>query len=515
MELIKKILDFPDIATYMSYAGMAITGIFLVIVLWNVFRGFSRGLSRQISHTVCALVAMVIAVVVSASLWTFLIDKFNGQSLTDILINSGIEIPSEALSVADGFKVSTVTYLLALPAGVLLMPIVFTSIFFVANLALKPVHLIISVVLRLVFGQGFLRRILGMAIGLVEGVLTAAIILLPFAAFADLADTAIAIYEDAEEGENKETIAEFRELLSPVTHNGIIMAIDSMGGLDIIHSIASFTDGDMTIDTRDEFDGMVRIVAIDARKLKDTNWNSLTPEDKVHIDSIVDLACRSDYIATILTDALGSIGIAFDGGLLDSVESLSVLGEFCGIFKDLTREELPDVLSTFKNFYYLLSDEGVLVGFADDNNQVLIDAFTKQDEEGKTVYDKMTAILESNDRTAPIMTNLTKMTLSLLTKDAGNEFGTDVVYDDVKSSVNSALSELDTSKSKEEQNEQMFDSLKLSFADNGVDVDDEVTAEIAEYIVENYAEKGSVSDEEFNRALMHYYQSSKDTEAAE
>ena len=85
----------------------------------------------------------------------------------------------------------------------------------------------------------------------------------------------------------------------------------------------------------------------------------------------------------------------------------------------------------------------------------------------------------------------------------------DAKYANVKGTMDSALAGLDTTKPKEEQVASMSETITSSMADNGMTIEPEVADDMAEYIVEKHGGKTTLTEEEFNDALLYYYQAKK------
>jgi hypothetical protein len=179
------------------------------------------------------------------------------------------------------------------------------------------------------------------------------------------------------------------------------------------------------------------------------------------------------------------------------------------VFNGLEADELNDVLIVFEEFYFHLSDEGILKSFENGDTESLVLMFTSVDADGKSNLTKMTDILKKNDRTAMLSTQITKLSMSALSGIAGMDAEVEAKYESVKGSFTEALTAIDTSKPKEEQVADVSAKIKESMVANGMPLEDAVAEDMAQYIVDKHAGKTELTDAEFDDALLYYYQAKK------
>lgn len=512
VEFVKEMLALGSIP---AYASLACIVIFAFYVVWNALRGFKRGIGRQLFHTGFVIVAAAISFVITNILWNRALSYLDGLTVDKFVGMFGITLPENISTSLSYFDIQVIEYILLLPVGVVIMPFIFMALFFVINIILKAGYSITVGIFNVNDGERLLGKVPGLILGAVEGFVVACMVLLPVAGVSDIADDAyVMIVETNEERGFEETEAErvFISYVQPFSQNPVLHFIDENISDVVLDRFASFEDGDVELNMRDEFASMVRFGFVDIPALKDTDWLALTEKDKVVVDDVVDFVADSKYKAAIVTEILGSMGQII--GVIDDAEdngTADVVLAVFDIFSDLDRDELPDVIHTFEDFYFLASDEGILSGFASGDRSALTDAFTKKDENGVTTISRMVAILESNERTSPLVTTFTKMTITVLSNSSGLDENAITKYNDVKGAVNGAITALDTTKPKEEQVADMSTALSETFAQNGMTVEDGAVDNMAEYIVENYSESDGISDAEFDEIMLNYYQANKDS----
>ena len=515
MGFIKEMLA---LGTIPAYASLACIAVFALYVIWHTLAGFRRGFFRQLIHTGFVLVSAVAAFIGSSAVCSFILNLLDDKTVENIVLSienlTGVEIPEAAVKVLSVFDVQAFEHVLMLPLGVVIMPFVFMLLFFVIDSLLKTLYLLTIGIFRIGKSGTLTTKLTGLFLGAIEGVAVATLMLLPFAGVSDIAEDAYdMIVEANEEHGFEETKAEkiFLEYLEPFSKNPVLGFVDAVGSDIILDKLATFEDGDTELNMREEVSSVVRFAFVDAPAFKNTDWLNLTDNDKEVIDDVVDFVSESNYKASIVAEILSAIESLVDVlGIPEGDGSIDVVVAFFDVFDNIERDELPEVLNTFKEFYFIASDEAVLSGFATGDRELLTNAFSKKDENGKSSLNKMTDVLNENERTSVLVKTLTKMTITVLSNSMGLDEDAITKYNDVKSEISSTLSAIDKSKPKEEQISDVSASLSETFAKNGMTVEDGAVDNMAKYIVDNYGASGSISDDDFNSIMLNYYQANKD-----
>lgn len=513
MNIITFVKDMLSLGTIPAYISLGCIGVFLLCVIWHTIRGYKRSVFKQLLHLALVGVSIAAAFFISNFLWTRSLNLLDEYTLEDLFGLIGVTMPESIMGTLNLFDHAVIEYILMLPIGVVVMPAVFMLLFFVINSIMKFVYLILSGFLFFATGDHIVAKVSALILGALEGALVASVILLPVASVADLAEDAYdMIVEVNDERGVEESTAEkyYVEYVSPFAENPALDLIDKLGSDVLLNKLASVEDGGVILNMRDEFASVIRFAFADIPALKDTDWLNLTEQDKAVINDIVDFVATSPYKATIITEMLG---------YMDSVVGIDDMGESSGeiiialfdIFDNIEREELPDVLHVFTDFYFLVSDEGILGGFSSGDRTVLTKAFTEKDENGNTTLSRMTAILERNERTAPLVSTFTKMTITVLSNSMGIDQDAITKYNDMKSSIGGALKAIDTTKSEEEQVADMSAALAEAFANNGMSVEEGAINNMAKGIIENYSGSENISDSDFDSIMLGYYQANMDS----
>ena len=192
------------------------------------------------------------------------------------------------------------------------------------------------------------------------------------------------------------------------------------------------------------------------------------------------------------------------------------MDEFVHIFADSDRTTVEGDLKTFLDVYFILNDAHVLSHFGGgDSSNVAEELLGATDADGTKVITKIIDKLSENPRTASLVTSLTKFSLKLMAESTGNLLpeGTDAdqIYEDVKVGMQDVLLNVnDPSIPEEEKHEVVKESLNNTLIESGVvsadaPLSDEAMNSITDYVMENYAGKEELTDDDINNAIFAYY----------
>ena len=166
-----------DSLTYLPVALIA------GLVLIGAFKGLRRGIARQTIRTVTVILSLVFSIIATKSINSTIINTVSGMQAEEViqmLEQYGISLGDSAqfLGYLDP---STLSYILAIPLGIIVAPVLFVLFFIVISGLMLIVHAIISGVL------GFSKRrnsaatrLMGMGLGAIQGLAVAIIITVPF-----------------------------------------------------------------------------------------------------------------------------------------------------------------------------------------------------------------------------------------------------------------------------------------------------------------------------------------------
>jgi hypothetical protein len=358
--------------------------------------------------------------------------------------------------------------------------------------------------------SGFISRILGFALGLLQGIAVAGLLLMPLVGIGNMAKDTVAVLEDeAANEEYTETISDFYgTYASEFVENPAIKMYSSVGINGLYNVIA-------TVDIDDETEVKLTDIAPDAAtivtkvmKLSEADMNNLTASDEKTIDEVLNGIDENPYFGEILSGLLKSVSsayanndIAFD--LEDPYGAL--IDEAVKIFKTSTSANVTGDLKTVKNVIFILSRDGVISSF-NEGSDALLDVLTKKDENGKTTVNKVIDTINANERTKPLVTVITKISLSVMSEQSGMSEDVVETFDNIKNSINEdVLSISKENKTEEEYVAEVSTAIDTMLKENEIELEKDIVDSMAEYVSENYSDVESISDEEVNDIILSYY----------
>ena len=479
------------------------TDIALIIVLvfaaWELLQGLRRGVARQILHTVFTAIAAVAAFFSASYLADNIVAELGNLNVEEILMEIETAIAPDTIpaGIADairGMDVGILSSVLSMPLALIFPPVAFILLFIVYALAAKIVCFIVQLILRLP-RRGLGRRLSGMVFGAIEGIAVALILLLPVAGLSGLVVEAGEIIE--EDGSESELVYE---------ESPVISIARKLGGDAMIERFATVEIDGKEYDLREEFINLIVIID-EAAAMGEPDFAALTEEEKATMDSVLDKLYASEYLTKVASGALTIVGTAIQDSTIDLEVDESykgLLNATAGVFANSTPDVFKTDMNDLKAAYYILSDSGVLKAMLEDSS-AMSDAMTKKDAEGKTVVTRVTAILNSNARTRPIVTELTKLSLKLICDNSDTV--TAELYENVKSGVADTLAIDKTSYSDpEEYKAAVTESLDTTLKENDINLEEDVVADIADYIDKNYDDLKDATDEEINNVILSYHE---------
>jgi predicted transcriptional regulator len=182
------------------------------------------------------------------------------------------------------------------------------------------------------------------------------------------------------------------------------------------------------------------------------------------------------------------------------MEAVAILGS-----EKTNPQTLKTNLTTFKNVYFLLSDEGVLAVFekvdgeATTTEDKLTEALTKKDKYNNTVLNKVIDELDKNENTRSLIPLVGKIAISALYDTLGIPENAEEAYEKVKEGIQGVLT---TDTEAEGAKEAITDSLTETLNGIGITVSDSgEEGTISSKAVETMAEQVMEKQDEIKKKL--------------
>ena len=512
------------IAEAASSLSIVAVVVFLGFILWGAFQGFRRSIYRQGLHLGVTLIIAIVAFSVVSNFCSSIIPSFSEMTtaefagiLQSTLADQGLEFTLEEVEVLyKGVDMETFAYIWALVLNTLVAPIVFTVLFVLIGVIGKVVTGIVG--LFIPKGRTLVLKLLGVLGGVIEGAIIAGIILLPVVGIVNIAGDAVDVVRDSEDESLVEIVEVYDDVVAPLENHVIVKTVGALGGDAVLEKFATVEVDGVERDLRKEFPsifkfglGVASITNIDMSDGLDDMEKAMISG---LIDSVDDSLLLSKTACAYLNICSNLYEIELGGVPAEEMDPMTLMmGEMFSVFgpEKTNLSTLGMNLNTIKNVFFVLADSGLLE--TDDFVGVLASEY----EEGVTVLNKLTSILEANENTAHIVPMLTKMMVSTMVPEGSEE-----AYEEVKNGF-SQLVQIETEgKEKEEvkvEVEETVTDILGSFDITVGDGEDQITQDVLDNVTEFLTEElmngnidipvdenGQISDADLLDLLLKYYE---------
>ncbi len=526
-----------EIGQIVTYVLLGLVGL---LALVGALKGLSRGIKRQSVRTVSIILSIVLSFVVVKILYGVVLGFFDCASMAELftkLDELGLALDAETKDSLANFDPILVEYILAIPLALLVGPIVFIPVFIIVSAIMLIVHAIVCGVV------GFRKkentkatRLLGMALGFVQGVLVSIVLLVPILG---LASTVSGAVDTIRANENKseadvELINMYDTDLKDIVENPMVKTLGKLGGNLMYKMLATVKVEDNKVKMVDQID-TVLVVYGELDTLSSLEFTNLTPEQQASITALIDVVGDSNYFAPLLSKLVSSVATMVEGDMIAEMEEpiKTLMVDILAIFKTSSQENIKSDLKTFCDFFFHLTNEGVLnaaMGSEDPNAESpdIMEVLFKTNANGKSTIDNAITILDSNPRTQPIITSLVKISVAYAKESLNSSAGEgipelegadiDKIYEDVKTAVNDIVKmDREQYASEEEYKSAVSASVESLVVNNGFIEQSEIDAnreemeeiffEVSDHIISNFEGQEEVSDAELISVILQYYNS--------
>ena len=487
----------------------------VIVALLGALKGFTRGISRQLIRTITVVASIFIAFFAATGCYTALISFLEGKTMADVSewIANTFRIGSETdISWLNNIDIETLKLVLTLPMALIIMPVIFV----VAFITVSGFMLIVHAILSALFGfskkrNNIMTRLLGMGLGLVQGLVVAGILLTPIVGIGTTVEEAVTVLnEQAPNEDSTDSINKtYDKYVKSVSDNILFKAYSNLGINAIYKSIATVDIDGSDFDTTTLIPD-IAIITGEITDLKGCDYKNLTPEHENSINSIIDTVDNNVYLKRVFAGTIKTFAYFYeakDGAILQLGEPIdSIINTAMTIFQTTDETTVISDLTTIKDVYFTLSRDGVLNSF-DSGSDALLNALTKRDEAGVTTVNKVTTTINKNERTKPLTKLITQISISVMSKQNGMDESTAATYDSVVADINQNAIKIDKNSypTEEEYVAAVSASLDETFKRNNMNVEKNIVDDMAKHIADNYSDKDEITDEEANDIILSYY----------
>ena len=511
-----------------AYISLSVWSVLALAVILGICFGLKRGLYRSTVRLLYVALAAVCAYFAAASVGGIIYKNTEGMTLIEIfdavsaflakysLDISGV-LSEDLRGLIGSFDAELASLLVSLISALLLAPLAFSIAFSLLRLVSWVLYWLTCAILGLSKRRvKMLSRSLGMLVGIVEGCVVAAAVLLPIAGFATVAEeikpTLTAQTQSAETREAAEGF--YRDYVDELTANPLITAINKCGGTIIFDNITAMTTKDGKAGSATEEVDTVSAIYRETLALADFDWKAPTPEAKAALENVLDIVKSDGYAASLVAGVMRGLDNAIENDALVIVAEepmASLIDSIFNVFSDSSKDTVAGDLKTILHVYFILGDYNVLNAF--DDTSLLRDAMLTKHENGKTVIDSIVDELYLNPRTAHIVGDLTEISIKVMCDMVLTEEAAEI-YENVKLGVNEVLAlNAEDFETHEEYVGAVSETLDEKLKENNIELDEATLNNMSEYIADNYSDVNEITDDDINKAILYYYNAYADAQS--
>lgn len=486
-----------------------------LFALIGALKGRSRGIKRQLVRTITVAIAAIASYYAVSIGYGYLEDFLSDKTMADVetwILQSGLVPSGMDTSWIASLDMATAEIILTLPVALIVMPFLFVACFQLLSWFMLIFHAIICAIC------GFKKkkntkttRLWGALLGMVQGIAVAGLFLLPLVGMGNIAQESVAILN--EEAPNEEFTATvttgYDAYVKDVAEDPVIKLYSVLGVNTLYESLATVELNDKEYDTTElVYDSTM--ITIDAVELKGADPKNLSAENVESIKAILDRIEQNSVMSEVLAGSFRSLSGAYESGVFNiqiDEPYKSIIDAAFEIFKTSDSTNINTDLDTVASVYFLLSDDGVLKAFGSDS-EAMLEILTKRDTEGKTTINKIVSTVEENERTKPLITLITKISITVMADQAGIDETVVETFDNIKNGLNDnvlSINKEDFGGVTEEYKDAISDALDTTLKENNITLEKEIVDTMADFVADNFSDVKEISDELVTDIILSYY----------
>ena len=518
-EYITATLAKGTLGAYASVGVIAIAALYLVLgVLFGAKRGFSKSVIRIFTVGASAVLSLYsvkwICKMIVDNADKIAAGKSLGQVMEAYPQIAG-SLPEMAKTVLGEVDASRATVFLMMIVALIVSPVIFIAIFQIFRAVSFLLYGLLSGLTGAIsYGKGPISTLLGAAVGLLQGVIIAGVIIFPISGLCQVAMDVREPLIGNDENPSGYIATAYTEVFDDLADNPLFTAIDNLGGKALYEDMITFKIGGEKMYVADKCVGAIKVVT-DVMPIVESgyDWKNPSTDSRNAISNTVDDIGGDELVAGLTSDLVRGLAKAVQSDKLDlplsggAIDSL--MDDIMTMFSTSTADTIEGDLEVILDVYFIMCDNNLLDSFSNGAHADMKSLLTTKNAEGKTVAALITDRLNSYDRSVPIVTSFTKISLSVMHGSEQFDEKTEQLYESVKAGMTDALSHNKSDyETEEEYKAAVEEDLDKALAENNINVSDDVKDSMVDYISNNYGDyEGEITEKEINDALLSYYES--------
>ncbi len=491
--------------------NLSVYGIALLLGAIGAVIGLVRGACRQTIRFITVIASAVLSFLACLAIYPMVMGYFEGLSMQDVINMAGSALAEPLQKIVACIEASLIGDIVSLPLAFLVMPLIFVLLFMIISLLMIILHKVVSGALAFTTKRNnTLTRIGGAALGFVQGIVVAAILLVPISG--TLATTEAALVKASESYPEAHNAVElndsFYNNFGSAVKNPVMQM--STGISNLIYGTWSTVkvEGE-DIDVRSVIDSAVDVVVL-LGDLSECDFNSFTPEQKDAVRAITKNIYSNRYLAIIFSGFLRSfsemvdedaITISFEDPVGPFVE------HFIAVFATSDKENLADDVKTLENVIFIFADDGAINTMKETPDK-MFEKFIKIGDDGHTLLGRIELELSKNPRMIEVAHELSMLSMSLVLHDKGQEMEkAEEALKDVTGAIDDVVNmDKESFDNEEDYKQAVNETIDAVLKDYGIDVVPEKVDELADFVLEEFGDKQDITEAEITDFMVKYYE---------
>ena len=521
VDYIKACLADGSIGSYISIGIFGVIALFALLgILFGAKRGFSKSVIRIFTVGAAAVCSFFTVKWISGAIVDYASKISDGgtKPLDQTLysINPEIEgsMPDYLKSMFSEVNSETATVILMMIVATFISPV----IFFIVFQLLKGVSYLLYNILAgltgaISYGKGVISTVFGAVVGLLQGLLIAAVIIFPISGLCNAAVEAKDPLLDNSDTSNAYIETAYSTVIDDLAENPVLDLFNKAGISNLYKDMMTVKVNGENMYMGDECIGVIKVAAdIVPIATPGFDWKNPTAEQRQALENIVIHVSDDDLIASLTSDLMRGLAKTVQEskltlGLFGATDALA--NDTLTMFATSTRDTIEGDLDVTLDVYFIMCDHDLFHSFSNSDHPDMKELLVKKDENGVTTASAIISRLNEYDRAHPIVTSFTKISLAVM--HGSESFGeeADELYENVKGNVTNALSHNKSDfETEEEYKQAVTDDIDKALSENNIKLEESVKQDMVDYIADNYGDhEGEITDADINDALLSYYES--------
>ncbi len=496
--------EFTGAFTGGTIGGYILGGIYVLAILLalvGLSKGWLRGARRAATRLVTVVLAMGLTVYLAIRAFPYFSALCDGKTLLEVLqilhLDGLLAGEGAVLSVLRGMEGESLVLLSALPAAMVIIPVAMVLVFVLSSALLLLLHALICGIFgwqshcTTTFG-----RFIGAFIGFVQGAAVALFLCIPL--FSGM--SYMGAMCDASPETSKLSV-QYDTYVRQTNDSALAQTVRQFGGdqlMGLIEGQMLFEDKPIDLDSlASTVGGMIGQVQF----LDGADFKAMTPEQEAALREIVKLADGSREAEVILANIMevsAKTLSEYKDRLPFEEPFLTTVQDFISYFEnDPEDAHAVEDLSTFIEVYIVLMRSDVL------NQTSAPDAATEAFKSG--ALREAVNLLEANPRTAPLADSVMSFAFAAVAESLPADAG--ALYDAVSEDLRACVKDINASSlSGNAYKESLSYATVQLLQDNGLIVNQDGVAAMAEYIADGNNDVDTWTDSDLRKVLFTYFE---------